>query len=87
VAYRRSGYPVDGWTVGNAFPDASPQQAHRYGVMVAERYAWFPNIVWMTGGDHFPSDLPGRHAGVLRVARVVGARAGRIGGGPRRRAE
>jgi hypothetical protein len=29
--------------------------------MVAERYARFPNIVWMAGGDHFPSDVPGRN--------------------------
>ncbi|MHA6616948.1 apiosidase-like domain-containing protein [Pseudonocardia sp. DLS-67] len=54
-------YPVDGWTVGNAFRNATRAQAHRYGEMVAARYARFPNIVWMTGGDHFPNDLPGRH--------------------------
>jgi uncharacterized protein DUF4038/collagenase-like protein with putative collagen-binding domain len=54
-------YPIDGWTAGNAFRDATREDAHRYGEMVASRYSGFPNIVWMTGGDHFPSDLPGRH--------------------------
>jgi hypothetical protein len=54
-------YPIDGWTAGNAFASATPEEAYRYGAMVAERYARYPNIVWMAGGDHFPSDLPGRH--------------------------
>jgi hypothetical protein len=54
-------YPIDGWTAGTAFANATPEDAYRYGAMVADRYARYPNIVWMTGGDHFPSDLPGRH--------------------------
>jgi hypothetical protein len=54
-------YPIDGWSVSKAFRNATLEDAHRYGAMVAARYARFPNIVWMTGGDHFPSDLPGRH--------------------------
>ena len=54
-------YPIDGWTVSTVFRGASLEDARRFGEMVAERYARFPNIVWMTGGDHFPSDLPGRH--------------------------
>ncbi|QYN34471.1 glycoside hydrolase family 140 protein [Pseudonocardia sp. DSM 110487] len=54
-------YPIDGWNVSNVFKYASLEDTHRYGAMVAERYARFPNIVWMTGGDHFPSDLTGRH--------------------------
>lgn len=53
-------YPIDGWTAGTAFRNSTPDDAYRYGVMVAERYARYPNIVWMTGGDHFPGDLPGR---------------------------
>jgi hypothetical protein len=53
-------YPIDGWTAGNAFRDATREDAYRYGAMVAARYVGFPNIVWMMGGDHFPSDLPGR---------------------------
>ncbi|TWF78979.1 collagenase-like protein with putative collagen-binding domain [Pseudonocardia hierapolitana] len=54
-------YPIDGWTAGNAFRNATREDARRYGEMVASRYARFPNIVWMAGGDHFPSDLPGRN--------------------------
>ncbi|OZM79400.1 hypothetical protein CFP66_26775 [Pseudonocardia sp. MH-G8] len=54
-------YPIDGWTAGTAFRDATLEDARRFGAMVAERYARFPNIVWMTGGDHFPHDLPDRH--------------------------
>jgi hypothetical protein len=54
-------YPIDGWTAGKAFRSATREEAFRYGAMVATRYAPFPNIVWMAGGDHFPSDLPGRH--------------------------
>ncbi|HYH30039.1 MAG TPA: DUF4038 domain-containing protein [Pseudonocardia sp.] len=54
-------YPIDGWTAGTVFRDATPEQAHRYGAMVAERYADLPNIVWLTGGDYFPYDNPGRH--------------------------
>ena len=54
-------YPIDGWNVSNVFKHATLEDARRYGEMVAERYARSPNIVWMTGGDHFPSDLPGQH--------------------------
>ncbi|GAA0907381.1 DUF4038 domain-containing protein [Pseudonocardia zijingensis] len=54
-------YPIDGWTVSTTFSDATDDDAFRYGALVAERYAEFPNIVWMTGGDHFPSDLPDRN--------------------------
>jgi Protein of unknown function (DUF4038)/Putative collagen-binding domain of a collagenase len=54
-------YPIDGWTVSKIFRDATREDAYRYGALVATRYARFPNIVWMTGGDHFPSDLPGCH--------------------------
>ncbi|GAA5110933.1 apiosidase-like domain-containing protein [Pseudonocardia adelaidensis] len=54
-------YPIDGWTVSTVFRNATREEAYRYGEMVATRYASFPNIVWMTGGDHFPSDLSGRN--------------------------
>ncbi|TQM43092.1 DUF4038 domain-containing protein [Pseudonocardia cypriaca] len=54
-------YPIDGWNVSNVFKHATLDDTRRYGAMVAQRYGHFPNIVWMTGGDHFPSDLPGRH--------------------------
>ena len=53
-------YPIDGWNVGGAFRNATPEDARRYGAMVATRYRNFPNIVWMTGGDHFPQDAPGQ---------------------------
>ena len=54
-------YPVDGWAVSKVFRTASREDARRFGEMVASRYARYPNIVWMTGGDHFPNDLGGRH--------------------------
>jgi uncharacterized protein DUF4038/collagenase-like protein with putative collagen-binding domain len=53
-------YPIDGWTVSKAFQYATLEDARRYGEMVAARYARFPNIVWMTGGDHFPGNPPGQ---------------------------
>jgi len=52
-------YPIDGWNVDQAFQGATLDDARRYGTMVATRYSRFPNIVWMTGGDYFPPDLPG----------------------------
>ncbi len=51
-------YPIDGWNVKGAFGNATLEDARRYGSMVATRYRDFPNIVWMTGGDHFPRDTP-----------------------------
>jgi hypothetical protein len=69
-------YPIDGWTVSTVFRDVGFEDAHRYGAMVAERYARFPNIVWMTGGDHFPGVAPQRHDAlfeqVLRGIRSTG---------------
>jgi hypothetical protein len=47
-------YPIDGWTIGNAFYPTTIEQCHRYGGMVAERFRDLPNIVWMSGGDYFP---------------------------------
>lgn len=46
-------YPIDGWTIGNAFVPTSIEQCHRYGGKVAERFRELPNIVWMSGGDYF----------------------------------
>ena len=51
-------YPIDGWNVKGAFGNATLEDARRYGSMVATRYRDFPNIMWMTGGDHFPRDTP-----------------------------
>lgn len=47
-------YPMDGWNTapGTAFYHKSNAEARTYGQMVATRYASYPNIVWMTGGDY-----------------------------------
>ncbi|UTM39891.1 DUF4038 domain-containing protein (plasmid) [Rhodococcus pyridinivorans] len=47
-------YPIDGWNLTDVFASATPDQAFAYGRMFAQRYAQFPNIVWMTGGDYSP---------------------------------
>lgn len=47
-------YPIDGWNLSNVFASATPDKARIYGQMLAQRYAQFPNIVWVTGGDYFP---------------------------------
>jgi hypothetical protein len=48
-------YPIDGWTIGQAFVPTSIQQCRSYGRKVAERFRDLPNIVWMSGGDYFPT--------------------------------
>ena len=48
-------YPIDGWTIGNAFVPTSTSTCHEYGMRVARYFAGLPNIVWMTGGDYFPA--------------------------------
>jgi len=47
-------YPMDGWTTlsGGAFYHKSAADSYTYGKMVATRYANYPNIVWMAGGDY-----------------------------------
>ena len=45
---------MDGWNISDVFASATPEQAAVYGRMFAQRYARFPNIVWMTGGDYSP---------------------------------
>ncbi|AUM19220.1 MULTISPECIES: DUF4038 domain-containing protein [Rhodococcus] len=47
-------YPMDGWNLSEVFAAATPEQAVVYGRMFAQRYARFPNIVWLTGGDYSP---------------------------------
>ncbi|MHC3366652.1 DUF4038 domain-containing protein [Rhodococcus aetherivorans] len=47
-------YPMDGWNISDVFASATAEQAAVYGRMFAQRYARFPNIVWMTGGDYSP---------------------------------
>jgi Protein of unknown function (DUF4038)/Putative collagen-binding domain of a collagenase len=46
-------YPIDGWTIGRSFVPRSIDQCHRYGDMIAQRFADLPNIVWMSGGDYW----------------------------------
>ena len=47
-------YPMDGWNTlsGGAFYHKSATDSRTYGQMVATRYASYPNIVWMAGGDY-----------------------------------
>lgn len=47
-------YPMDGWNTlsGTAFSGKSAADCNTYGRMVATRYASYPNIVWMAGGDY-----------------------------------
>jgi len=47
-------YPIDGWTIGEAFHPETIEQCQTYGRMVAERFRDLPNLVWMSGGDYFP---------------------------------
>ncbi|HKR81668.1 MAG TPA: DUF4038 domain-containing protein [Candidatus Saccharimonadales bacterium] len=47
-------YPMDGWNTlsGSIFSGKSTADCYTYGRMVATRYASYPNIVWMVGGDY-----------------------------------
>lgn len=47
-------YPMDGWNTlsGCVFYHKSASDSYTYGKMVAARYASYPNIVWMAGGDY-----------------------------------
>lgn len=49
-------YPMDGWNIssGCVFSGKSQANCQTYGAFVANRYASYPNIVWMVGGDYFP---------------------------------
>ncbi|MCT7291176.1 glycoside hydrolase family 140 protein [Rhodococcus pyridinivorans] len=47
-------YPMDGWNLTHVFASTTPEEAFEYGRRFAQRYAEFPNIVWMTGGDYSP---------------------------------
>ncbi len=48
-------YPIDGWTIGNAFSPNSERSCEEFGARVAEYFADLPNIVWVMGGDYFPA--------------------------------
>jgi len=47
-------YPMDGWNTltGGAFHGKSAADSRTYGQIVANRYASYPNIFWMAGGDY-----------------------------------
>ncbi len=47
-------YPIDAWTLDNAFRPTSIQQCRDYGAKVAAHFRDLPNIVWMSGGDYLP---------------------------------
>lgn len=65
-------YPIDGWNLSGVFASATPEQAAVYGRMIAQRYARFPNIVWLTGGDYSPdTDDAAAGAESDRVLRAV----------------
>jgi hypothetical protein len=71
-------YPIDGWNVSNVFQGATLDVACRYGAMVAERYARFPNIVLGRVGAHLAD--PARCAGSWSAAcRPWGVRARQSG--------
>lgn len=48
-------YPIDGWTIGNAFSPSTEGSCEEFGVRVAKYFADLPNIVWVMGGDYFPA--------------------------------
>lgn len=48
-------YPIDGWTLGQSFVPKSIDQCRAYGAKVAGHFQDLPNIVWLSGGDYFPS--------------------------------
>lgn len=65
-------YPMDGWNVDKVFSGVDVDEARRFGAMVARRYANFPNLVWMTGGDFFARD---QHANEVFAAMLDGIRS------------
>jgi hypothetical protein len=69
-------YPMDGWNTlsGTAFYHKSNADSHTYGQMVATRYASYPNIVWMAGGDYngFDSIVNGEFQNMLSGIRSTG---------------
>jgi hypothetical protein len=69
-------YPMDGWNFDPVFRSANVQAARNYGATVAKRYANFPNIVWMAGGDYFARDRYANQmfAGMLDGIRSTGDR-------------
>lgn len=69
-------YPMDGWntTGGTAFSGKTNANAYTYGQMVATRYAGYPNIVWLAGGDYngYSSTINGLFQNMLSGIRSTG---------------
>lgn len=45
-------YPVDSWTIDEAFAPTSVADCTAYGALVGEWAADLPNVLWMAGGDY-----------------------------------
>jgi len=69
-------YPMDGWNTlsGAAFYHKSNADSFTYGKMVANRYASYPNIVWMAGGDYngYDNAVNGEFQNMLSGIRSTG---------------
>jgi hypothetical protein len=69
-------YPMDGWNTlsGGAFSGKSAADSRTYGQMVATRYASYPNITWMAGGDYngFNSTVNSEFTNMLAGIRATG---------------
>lgn len=69
-------YPIDGWTTlsGGAMYNKSNADSYTYGQKVAQRFASYPNIVWMSGGDYngYDSTINAQVSNVLAGIRSTG---------------
>ncbi|HSW92443.1 MAG TPA: DUF4038 domain-containing protein [Patescibacteria group bacterium] len=69
-------YPMDGWNTlsGGAFYHKSTADSFTYGKIVATRYASYPNIVWMAGGDYngYDNTVNGEFTNMLSGIRSTG---------------
>ncbi|MDX3004229.1 DUF4038 domain-containing protein [Kribbella solani] len=69
-------YPMDGWNTlpGAVFHGKSNADSYTYGQKVATRYASYPNIVWMAGGDYngYDSTINGEFQNLLAGIRSTG---------------
>lgn len=71
-------YPIDGWTIGKSFSPTSFDQCRSYGASVADHFRDLPNIVWMSGGDYYPTNrdaTTGSNADKCITAMVDGIRS------------
>jgi hypothetical protein len=69
-------YPMDGWNTlsGTAFSGKSNADSYTYGQKVANRFASYPNIVWMAGGDYngYSGAVNGQFQNMLSGIRSTG---------------